>query len=86
MGRQSNDDVFRGILERGYRVYGYGIDQTVREIVELGGRPLAESLLSHGWKPWRDDDMRELKRLVDALHEYLLARRREGENHDSDVA
>ena len=55
MTQKPDDDLFENIVNRGYRVYGHGIDEVVRDVVALGGRPLVETLLSHGWKPWRDE-------------------------------
>ena len=72
MAQEPVDDLFKNIVDRGYRVYGHGIDEIVRETVSLGGRALVETLLSHGWKPWRDEDMLELKKLVVALHGHLV--------------
>ena len=72
MSHSPDDDLFENIVNRGYRMYGHGIDEVVRDIVALGGRPLVETLLGHGWKPWREEEMQELKKLVVALHEHLV--------------
>ena len=82
MTQKPDDDLFENIVNRGYRVYGHGIDEVVRDVVALGGRPLVETLLSHGWKPWRDEDMRELKKLVVALHDHLVTQASQQRSED----
>lgn len=82
MPHSPDDDLFEKFVNRGYRMYGHGIDEIVHDIVALGGRPLVETLLGHGWKPWREEEMLELKKLVVALHEHLVTQAAKEHNED----